>query len=402
MTLRKTIITFGMALAAFGFVLSGAASAQTKPAIRIGSIMPMTGFAATYGDLFNTGVAMGVDDVNAKGGVNGSKIELVVEDDQLNAQQSVLLFRKLVSQGVFAVIGPVSGTSWENVAPIANTLKTPAINFTAIKPGVTVKPYALRTAPAADTSVPDGVKEFTCKYPNIKRIVITGDVQEASGAAGIEEFAKAAKANGLVILDTVEYQTRTTDFAPIVAKIRSYNPDAVFSCSLVPTTLPLVKEMETQGFDKPLLDCGLVGAGNFIHAVGSAGKIVHSMGFATNEDDAENPARAPYVAAYLKRSSETTKLPQPANVSNTNLGYDAVHILAQIMTQKGIDGTTDPTKARELIKDGLAELKEYRGISLIRMLPSGDARIVNHLLIADWQNKVWKYGLPADQRLKFN
>ena len=70
------------------------------------------------------------------------------------------------------------------------------------------------------------------------------------------------------------------------------------------------------------------------------------------------------------------------------------------MTQKGVDGTTDPAKAREAIKDGLAQLKEYRGVSLIRMLPSGDARIINHLLIADWQNKVWKYGLPADQRLK--
>jgi branched-chain amino acid transport system substrate-binding protein len=399
MTLRKIAIALGTALAAAG--LSFGAAAQTKPAIRIGAIMPMTGFGATYGDLFYTGIAMGVDDVNEKGGVNGSKIEIKLEDDQLSAQQSVLLFRKLVSDNVVAVIGPVSGTSWENVAPIANTLKTPALNFTAIKPGVTVKPYALRTAPAADTSVPDGVKEFVTRYPDIKRIVITGDVQEASGAAGIEEFTKAAKANGLTILDTVEYQTRTTDFAPVVAKIRSHDPQAVFSCSLVPTTLPLVKEMETQGFDKPLLDCGLVGAGNFIHAVGSAGKIVHSMGFATNEPDASNPARAPYVAAYLKRSAETTKLPQPANVSNTNLGYDAVHIVAQIMTQKGIDGTTDPAKAREAIKDGLAELKEYRGVSVIRMLPSGDARILNHLLIADWQNKVWKYGLPAEQRLKF-
>lgn len=45
--------------------------------------------------------------------------------------------------------------------------------------------------------------------------------REASGAAGIEEFTKAAKANDLTILDTVDYQTRTTDFAPIVAKIRS-------------------------------------------------------------------------------------------------------------------------------------------------------------------------------------
>ena len=52
----------------------------------------------------STPASHGVDDVNAKGGVNGSKIEIKLEDDQLNAQQSVLLFRKLVSDGVFVVL----------------------------------------------------------------------------------------------------------------------------------------------------------------------------------------------------------------------------------------------------------------------------------------------------------
>jgi branched-chain amino acid transport system substrate-binding protein len=342
---------------------------------------------------------MAVDEINAKGGVNGSRIEVVVTDDQLAAQQSVLLFRRLVSENVVAVLGPVSGTSWENVAPIANAMKTPALNYSAVKPGITIKPYALRPAMVSDTLAPDALTEFVKKFPNAKRIVITGDVQEASGAAGMEEWKKAVKKHNLQIVDVVEYQTKTTDFAPIVSKIRGSNPDAVFSCSLAPTSLPLVKEMETQKFDKPLVDCGLVSAGNFIHAVGSAAKIVYSVNVGTNEPDANNPRREPFIKEYLKRSAGT-KLPQPANVVNNNAPYDVTMILADIMKRKGVDGTTSPQKARELIKDGLAELKEWHGVVHYRMRDTGDAYVRGHLLKADPESKTWRYVLPAEQRNK--
>src|SRR5690606_27055294 len=76
--------------------MAAPATAAEKPPIKLGAILPMTGFLAAYGEIFHIGMQMGVDDVNAAGGVNGSKIELQVEDDQLNPQQSVLLYRKLV------------------------------------------------------------------------------------------------------------------------------------------------------------------------------------------------------------------------------------------------------------------------------------------------------------------
>ena len=121
MTLRRTTIALGTALAVLG---SGVAMAQTKPAIRLGAIMPMTGFGATYGDLFYTGIAMGVDDVNAKGGVSGSKIETA---------RGRPAGRPAVGAAVPRCVGrrvrrarPVSGTSWENVRQIANSPKAPA------------------------------------------------------------------------------------------------------------------------------------------------------------------------------------------------------------------------------------------------------------------------------------
>ncbi|MGH6754333.1 MAG: ABC transporter substrate-binding protein, partial [Bradyrhizobium sp.] len=288
-----------IAAAAGCLALAQPAAAQDKPPIKLGAILPLTGFGATYGTLFQTGLNLGVEDVNAAGGVNGSKIELVIEDDQLQATQSVLLFRKMQGLPIAAMLGPVSGTSWENVAPLANAAHLPTVNYTALKPGISVKPYALRLHPADDTMIPEGLAEFIKKFPAAKRVVIAGDLQEASGAAGVDEFKKAVQKLGLTILEVVGYQTRTTDFSPVVIKIRGLDPDAVLISSLVPTTLPLVKEMEAQGFKKPILVSALVWAGNFIHAVGSAGDNLYTMGYNTNEPVAGADRRNAYTARFL-------------------------------------------------------------------------------------------------------
>ena len=75
-------------------------------------------------------------------------------------------------------------------------------------------------------------------------------------------------------------------------------------------------------------------------------------------------------------------------------------MLADIMRRKGIDGGTPPAKARELIKDGLAETREYHGVNYIRMRESGDGHITGHLLYADSQARTWRYALPPGQRNK--
>ena len=76
---------------------------------------------------------MAIDDVNRAGGVNGSPIELVIDDYQGLAEQAVLLFRRHVADGVVASLGPISGTTWESVAPLANSMKAPVLNWTALR-----------------------------------------------------------------------------------------------------------------------------------------------------------------------------------------------------------------------------------------------------------------------------
>lgn len=389
---RRSLLGAAAALPLFGY-------AQTAAPVRVGTILPVTGFGASYATLYRTALELAIVDINGSGGINGRPLELMIEDDQFQATQSVMLFRKLQSNNAVTVLGPLSGTSWESVAPLANQMKMPALCWTALKTGVSARPHALRIHPPNDTLIPEGLAEFKKLYPNVKRVAVAGDEQEASGAEAIQLFSQAAKDLGMTVVATTGFQTRTTDFSSVAIKIRSANPDALLSNGLNAPTLGLLKELETQGFDKLVLCDASVWAGGFIQAVGSAGKNVHSIGFSTNELRAGDTKYNSYVERYLKRSAETTNMPQPANVCNTSLAYDAVMILASFLRKGGVGPNTTTEQMREIVKNGLSSLQSWDGINKVSMRKSGDGHIQGHLLKADIQQKIWRFALPPNQRI---
>jgi ABC-type branched-subunit amino acid transport system substrate-binding protein len=230
-------------------------------------------------------------------------------------------------------------------------------------------------------------------------VAVAGDEQQASGLEAIEQFSRAAKELGMTVVATTEFQTRTTDFSSVAIKIRAANPDALLSNGLNAPTLGLLKELETQGFDKLIFCDASVWAGGFIQAVGSAGKNVHSVGFSTNEPRIGDAKYNSFVERYLKRSAETTNMPQPANVCNTSLAYDAVMMVAEILRKGSVGPNTSVDQMRELIKNGFASVQRWDGINKVSMRKSGDGHIQGHLLKADIQQKIWRFALPPNQRL---
>ena len=381
-----------------GVIASSALFAADKPPIKIGVSLPLSGFQTPNGTMYRIGITMAIDDVNSAGGVNGSPISVVIDDDQGRADQAVLLFRRHVADGVVASLGPISGTTWESVAPLANSMKAPVLNWTALKPGISKKPYALRLHPPDDMMVPEGVAEFLKKFPKVKKIVVAGDLKEASGASGINEFQNAAKAHGLQILDTVGFDTRTTDFSPTAIKIRGLAPDAIFLSAFPPNVFAVLKELDPQGFQAPVLVNALIWPGNFPQVVSAGAKNVYAIGFNTNEPAPEIKGHDEFAVRYDKLSGETTSLAKPANVANATLAYDAAMILVQIMKDKHIDGATDVEKARAEIMNSLIALKSWHGLNDITMKDSGDGYIRSHLIEIDVANKAWKYSLPKAER----
>jgi branched-chain amino acid transport system substrate-binding protein len=387
---RSAIAGLAATTAAAAFAIAAPAGAQQKPPIKIGHIAIMTGPAGAYGQLQKIIVDIAVEDINAAGGVNGSKVEVQTEDSQLDPAQAVLLFRKLYGAGAVAVVGPMSGTQWETVSPLANQMKFPAITANASKPGITVKPWTIRLGPADDTVVPQGIAAFLKKYPNVKNIVITADVREASGKAAAELYQQAAKAHNLKVLDTVEFSTRTTDVSPIALKIKSLNPDAVFAVALIPQGLLLAKEFAIQGFTKPVLANSIIWPGNFVSAAGEAGKNWHTIGYSTNSKVPGDNERYKSVAArFIERARKTPAL--GTNISNNTVAYDIMMLYADILKRRGVDGSTDVAKARDIIREEFEKLKEFRSLNIYKMRDTGDGDMPHELLVPDVAKKEWKF-----------
>lgn len=389
---KRAILAGAVATLAFIFAQDAALAQGQKPPVKLGLITPLTGPLASYGKAQELVMKLAVDDVNAKGGINGSPLQLDVQDSSTDPGQAVLLFRKFAGEGYFAVLGPMTGTQWETVSPLANRIQMPAISVNAVKPGITVRPWTVRLQPADDTLMPEGVKEFLKAFPKTKKVVIMADVREASSKASADAYAALAKQNGLVVLDIVEFSSRATDFSAAAIQIKSRNPDAILAAAFPAQAMLIAKDLKTQGVTVPVLNTSILWTGPFINNVGDVGRNWHVIGFSTNEAGPAGSDAAVYKALVeraMKRADASVG--QPFNVANWGVSYDGVLLLADIARRLHLDGTTDPVKAREAIRGELTRLKAFSGAHKYTFRDTGDAHIPATVLAPDVDAKVWKY-----------
>ena len=386
MRLKNAILAVACAAASlFGL----AAEAQQKPPIKLGNISSLTGPLGVYGKTQEIVVRLAVEDINKKGGVNGSQLLVESVDAQLDPGQAVLLFRKFANEGYFAVVGPITGTQWETVSPLANRIGLPAIAPNASKPGITIRPWTIRLVPADDTLIPEGFEAFRKLYSGIKRVAIVADVREASGKAGADVFMKLAKGAGMQVVDVVEFSTRATDLSPAAIQVKGQNPDAVFVVALAHSALMLAKAFKEQNMNAPVLANSIIWPGPFVNTIGDEGKNWHTIGFSTNEQTTGDAALyASVVKRFVERADAS--LGKPANMANWSVTYDAFLLLADIMRRHGIDGNTDPKKAREVIKDEFVKLKTFVGLNNTRLRDTGDGYVPAVVLTPDFERRMWK------------
>jgi branched-chain amino acid transport system substrate-binding protein len=124
----RSVVSIVASLLAFAFA-HGASAADVK----IGVTLPLTGFAASYGEDAKRGADLAVDQANAAGGVNGDKVQLVVEDDQGIGKAGVSATQKLVSVdkvpvivgGMMSSVGlPASQIARENKVVYISTMSS--------------------------------------------------------------------------------------------------------------------------------------------------------------------------------------------------------------------------------------------------------------------------------------
>ena len=178
--------------------------------IKVGALFELTGNVANYGTSTLNGFKMAVDEVNAKGGVNGKKIEVVQADNKSEPSESGNAATKLVTQDkVVAVVGPATSGSVAAAEPILTAHKKPQSDHSlplfmarcAPPPAITLgkdgkaKPYVFRAC-FIDPYQGKIMAEFAAKDLKLKKIAILNDSSSDYSKGLAEVFEKTFTENG--------------------------------------------------------------------------------------------------------------------------------------------------------------------------------------------------------------
>jgi len=277
------------------FLFFGIAYAET---VKVGFNVPLTGFAAADGESALNGAKLAVKQANSTGGIDGKQIELVVYDDQASPKEAVPIANRLIEKdGVkVAVSGSYSGST-RAAAGVFQSAGIPYISAFAIHPDITrAGNYVFRTSFMGEVQGRAGALLIgqTMQHKRVVVITLKNDFGK-SLAAGF----KAEAANfGIEIVNEYEYSIRDRQFGPIVAKVRSDNPDAIYASGYFFTAGPLVNQLRSGGVTAPIIGQEGYDSEQFIKIAGDAAEGVI---ITTSLDrDSNAPETRAFIIEYEK------------------------------------------------------------------------------------------------------
>lgn len=361
MKATKTIgILLVLALIAWGLLSLGGGNKQvasTEP-IKIGVVVSQTGVGSYVGEQSLRGLNLAVDSINSAGGINGRKIELIVEDSKAAPATAVTVLKKLTDiDGVKIVIGDSWNSTTEAMVPVANSSKTLLISPVASLDSLSADDYFFRTIPVTnDMIVP--LAEFAVKA-GIKKVAILRQ-NTPFGIEHATDFKKAFEQAGGIIVSEESFDLTTTDYRSQITKVKASNPEAIFDLAATgPSTGLLIKQAKDLGVDVKWF--GSYGSENGA-LVKEYGLVIEGLTYPyPYNGQSDDAAVKTFVAAYSQKYDQTPDFV----VANS---YDALQVVASAIKQVGAD---DVSK----IKSALLGIRDFHGASGVLSLDqNGDVK----------------------------
>lgn len=329
---------------AFGLLVlsNGPASAAEK--YKIGGIFPLTGALSWLGEYKKKGAELKVELINKAGGVNGRQLELITYDDQSSPETASRVAQRLVSRDeVIAMIGtasvPVSGA----VGSIAAKSRIPAIIGSGYEVNAQKEPFLFNTAHKTDFAVARPFQYFKSK--SISKVALLMPIGPL-GELGSTLARKYAPEHDITIVGEEKFDIKAADLTAQLAKLRSLNPQTVFSfCTGEPAAL-VARSMDQMGMNIPVL----VSHGNanpgFLKFVANLKlPILVPAGRAAAPDEVADSDPCKKVVVDFSREHQQ-KYGEPANYYSAEM-VDAIDLIAAALKKTG---SADPVKLRDAIE----------------------------------------------------
>ncbi len=326
------------ALAAVFAIGSSAAMADN---IKIGFNVPLTGFAAADGKSALMGAQLAVEQANAKGGIKGDKIELVIYDDQASPKESVPIATRLTTQDkvVAAVSGSYSGAT-RAAAGVFQASGTPYISAFAVHPDITrAGNYVFRTSFVGNVQGRAGAKLIGEGLGKKRVVIIT--LKNDFGKSLASGFKEAAGKFGIEIINEYEYSIKDRQFGPIVSKVKSDNPDAIYASGYFFTAGPLVNQLRAAGLKAPVIGQEGYDSDKFIEI---AGKASEGVIITTSLDrDSDSAITRDFISQFEKKAGYGADMVAAS-------GHTAIKVLVDALNKAG-------TMDRKALRNAIASAK---------------------------------------------
>ncbi|MEO7241551.1 MAG: ABC transporter substrate-binding protein [Variovorax sp.] len=334
--------TCTVAAAASAFM---AAPAMAQEAIKIGMITDKVGVAKAYAEPVAAGVTFAVKELNAKGGVLGRQIELLVEDDQAKPDVSATVARKLVDEGVAFILSVSLTPATQQAQSVTKESKTP--HMTPSNSGDTLttqvdNPNFWQTGPLGSTQIATLLSY--AKNKNYKRVALIGENSDL-GQLTNKFFKAGIEKAGMEIVAEEIVPGGSTTADPQMQKVRAANPDALFMTGI--TTGPnllILKSYRQLGLKTPVLANYNMSVPVYMTA---AKGLIDGVTFVDAFDPAK-PATHRFVEAYKKDTGT-----EPYNL--IGYGYDGMMLVADAITRAG---STD----KEKVRAAMQATKGFKGV----------------------------------------
>jgi branched-chain amino acid transport system substrate-binding protein len=224
--------------------LFGISEAEAQAPIKIGASLSLTGTYAKPGTYQKEGYEVCADELNAKGGLLGRKVEFVMYDDQSSTQTAQRLYEKLITEDkVEAVMGPYSSGITESVAGISEKYKKVMVSPLAATTSIfrQGRKYIFMVISPAEFYL-EGLVDMGAKR-GLKTIAIINEdtLFPKATVVGTEELAKK---RGLQVVLREAYPKGNTDFSALLVKIKAVNPDIIAAATYFDDAVAITRQMK--------------------------------------------------------------------------------------------------------------------------------------------------------------
>jgi len=282
--MKKIALIFTLILVGTALFANGAGAGKT---IKIAVVGPHSGDLAPYGLPTVKAAELVVADWNAKGGVLGKQIELIVEDDVCKDEVAVNSAALVVGEGAIAVIGHICSGATRSALGVYNKAGIPAISPSATNPPLTQSgdyPNFFRTI-APDDVQGLTIANFIVDRLGLKSVAVLHDKQ--SYGKGFADFTVGyLKQGGAKVVLYEGITERAMDYSAVLNKVAKSDAEVLVFGGYHPEASKLVQQMNRMGLDIPFVSDDGVKGDAFIELAGEAAEGVYASG---PSDTSSNP-----------------------------------------------------------------------------------------------------------------